>query len=771
MHPTQNLPRQSPETLKGSEASFRRSIFRSSAIAVAVGFVLLPSLHSEPPKPEAKVATEATKVPIQGELQTKTANGLVAHFSCSKAPESGTVTNEAGAGAAVAKSEPLGPGPGWKPDQGGYLLFEGMDFLELPKTLTGRKVFSLSLWFRADAEGVNMVLLGAEGKFNLELSNDKQHAGHVRWGQRADNSQSAVFSDKPPVPGIWHHVAITCDGINSRMYVDGGLQERSAASTEPIHEEGGSELVGAYRSSHPAKWIGALKDLRFYDQPLDAAGVSALYENGRGSLLGVPPAPVLRAFAASNKVPEWKSSQRVDYLRLVRAYADTMIEKGRDVYGPERSPLFAAALNRENFRIGSFPSIPGMREYDRITTGANPMTDQNLYQVFYALSQITGDQKYREEADRALSYFFQHAQSPVTGLLAWGEHMGWDFKTEGPIRDMHEYFRPWVLWELSYRLAPETCLGLARGLWDHQIHDQKTGNFSRHGGWSKHETRPDWDFPRHAGFYIATWAEAYRRSKDPVFAQAIETLVTRYDRKRAPESGAIPAASNMRDFRFFWPQSNLSMAVDLTNGASGMPEPLAASMNKLAGTVDETYLRLKHDGGDGRFFVTFADVGTLEPKLGNAGKDPYAGYWAAGYGDYNCAQQANACYLRYQQLPDGAHRTGYQKLILATADLYLHNVPDTIKTLYPGAVGGVIWNLLNAYEISGDHKYQDRAAALAANAADSFFKGGCPLPTASSSHAHYEAITRGDTLMMVFLRLWNSQQQKPTALSLVYTDR
>jgi len=33
-------------------------------------------------------------------------------------------------------------------------------------------------------------------------------------------------------------------------------------------------------------------------------------------------------------------------------------------------------------------------------------------------------------ADDALRFFFTHCQSKATGLLAWGEHLGWDFHTE-----------------------------------------------------------------------------------------------------------------------------------------------------------------------------------------------------------------------------------------------------------------------------------------------------------------------------------------------------
>ena len=40
-----------------------------------------------------------------------------------------------------------------------------------------------------------------------------------------------------------------------------------------------------------------------------------------------------------------------DYLKTVQAFADAMIEKGRDVYGTEPSPLFAAALDRNTSRL------------------------------------------------------------------------------------------------------------------------------------------------------------------------------------------------------------------------------------------------------------------------------------------------------------------------------------------------------------------------------------------------------------------------------------
>ena len=86
-------------------------------------------------------------------------------------------------------------------------------------------------------------------------------------------------------------------------------------------------------------------------------------------------------------------------LEVVRRYADTMIERGRDTYGPQKSGLLLSALDRTTLGLLQVRPAPpgGIRRGDRSgrawveMNGANPMLDQNLLRVFYTLSEITGD--------------------------------------------------------------------------------------------------------------------------------------------------------------------------------------------------------------------------------------------------------------------------------------------------------------------------------------------------------------------------------------------
>ncbi|MBN2292985.1 MAG: hypothetical protein JXM70_11200 [Pirellulales bacterium] len=487
-------------------------------------------------------------------------------------------------------------------------------------------------------------------------------------------------------------------------------------------------------------------------------------------------------------------SNSQDYLNTVQAFADAMLEHGRDRYGREHTPLFAAALDRKTM------SVPrgdlrrhllelsrdewGIRTHDRMLSGANPMHDQNLYQVLYALTAATGDRRYAQEADKTLKWFFEHCQSPATGLLTWGEHMGWDFFTEKPIsdahefpdgplrrmlayaRDNHEYTRPWLLSDRCFQLAPQPSARFARGVWEHQIGDHKTGNFSRHAGYRRHSPDRNAQFPRHGGFYINTWAHAYKQTYDPVFLEAIEILLAHFETRRNPKSHAIPSndipvkgTKKFAPANKVWLESNLSLAIDLWTGAALVPKPLAEKMKACARKTDEIYLQIPHDLGsaDGGF-VSTAVADTLEPSARTR-------TWEAGYGHYTDAQVAMICLARWRQVK----LDGYRKLFIQAADRYMQADPDYKSVVWPGAMGDAIMLLVETYRETGEKRYLDRANQLARKSLTIFFPKDSPLPKASSKHDHYESITRADTLVMALLNLWACGNNKQ--LNLVYVDR
>jgi len=466
-------------------------------------------------------------------------------------------------------------------------------------------------------------------------------------------------------------------------------------------------------------------------------------------------------FASVSQGEQAHIEKHRDYLAIVKAYADAMINAGRDTYGPEHSPLFASALDRHTMRIGVFEAIPGVREGDRSLGGANPQEDVGLYAILYRLTELTGDEKYAKQADQSLEFFFTHCQSPVTGLMAWGEHMYWDFEREAMGgNDLHEIKGEWPFWDECYRLAPQACWKFAIGLWDHQIADKKTGDFSRHAKWSSHGPQTGAEFPRYAGQMIATWTDAYIREENrsmprrPELVTAISTIVARMEHNMQTPTGYLRAGTDESHGQISWPTHNLELARCLWNSMPYMEGRLAERMKKLALKQDRDFLRMGHRINSGGGFVATIDVITGKPRSRSMNR-PYTTTWTLNYGQGIHADKANRCFSRFEQIkkshPVLAEK--YKQLILSAAKVYLTATPKTDALVKPEAIASVITLMLNSYSLTGERIYLERADYFGQLGIRLFLYDSLPLPKATNQHDHYETITGGPDFMHALLEL------------------
>ncbi len=444
---------------------------------------------------------------------------------------------------------------------------------------------------------------------------------------------------------------------------------------------------------------------------------------------------------------------RSPYLPLVYRCADIMIEHGRDTYGPQKSGLFLSALDRKNLApLTNRPAAPtGVREGDRVGTregalrGANPQHDENFLRLLHTLSELSGKAKYRDAADAELKWFLENASSTNTHLLPWGEHMSWNPATDAAIsadgseEGTHEFFRPWMLWDRCFTIAPEASKQFALALWEHQIANHATGAFNRHAGFFKHAVQEGMDFPRHAGFYIRTWAMAYAKTKDERFLHAIDVLLTRFERKRHPKTGLIEAYPGNNNS---WLASALSLAIDCDGASHYLPQPLASRLRDFSAREDEIFCAMQHNVKLSDGFITEASKSDGRPT-GN-----HTSLWDAHYGESTTAQVGMMCVSRY----DNTGRIGYRELIGGAADAYLKVLPGRMADAWPGTFGQAISLELAAWRHTAHQVYLDRARQLADIAVERFF-GNNSLPRASFRSDQYESITGADTLLLGLLEL------------------
>lgn len=491
-------------------------------------------------------------------------------------------------------------------------------------------------------------------------------------------------------------------------------------------------------------------------------------------------------------------AQAVDYQSLVRNYADAMINYGRDTYGSEHSDLFASALERvgtpsgnpellaqtwakrveveqswgySNYTKNRPYHIEGVREGDRSVSGGNVGHDQPLYELLYRLSGKTANPSYAQQADSALTWWLGNTQSAATKLMAWGEQTSWDFtreqrtgqynfnwnnvkdhpygsQYEHATHDLHEFFDNFRLWERCLTLDGSAVRDFAQGLWDNQINNQNTGSFSRHAHYSYRWTDSGKEYPRHGGFYIETWARGYASTTNSNFRnemlEAINTVVSGFEARRNQTSGGyIPAGGS--SMGTYWGSSTLELAIQSHTAAGLIDDPATA----------DRLLALGEDIDD--YYLNTADY--TDQDFGHS-------LWAKGYGRETDANTALFCIERFNQ----TGKTEYLTLALDAADGYLTSNPleaigDTrnadeqqvtdgsIYHLYPGALADAIDLMLEAYLLTDDSTYLQRADFLGEQASNLFFDGASALPTASQRHDHYESITGGPDLMLSMQRL------------------
>ena len=461
-----------------------------------------------------------------------------------------------------------------------------------------------------------------------------------------------------------------------------------------------------------------------------------------------------------------KASQRdkYDYLQVVTDYAESMIKYGHDHYGKEHSALFASSIDRKSMTIGNkdnFDTIPGVREPDRCIGGSNPMIDIALYEILYQLSEIKNQKYYGQEADSALKFFFTHCQNPVTGLMTWGEHIYWDFKSDTIGYHKFEYHEAykWPLWDKVYALAPEAGWKFAIGEWDHQIADKKSGDFSRHALWSKHGPEAGKDFPRYAGQMIALWADAFikppnlKKERRNEILQAIEVISNRMiENQKQNVGGYLPA---FRDADYVWNDSNLELAINITEATNKLiNQSLSEKLMIFSFNQDMNFINSPHRIQGGGGFALTLNAKTCLP-IARAMNKPYTSDWDSGYGYVIHAYLANKCFKRYKQLesikPEYAEK--YRILITATADQYLYSTPALDKALKPGTFSEVINLLINSYQLTHDVRYIERAHFFGNMGIDLFLDKGNPLPKATNLNLQYESITGGPDFMLALLKL------------------
>jgi len=495
---------------------------------------------------------------------------------------------------------------------------------------------------------------------------------------------------------------------------------------------------------------------------------------------------------SSERQQAWrKTLASGDYAAIAKAYADYMIEHGRDRYGKVHSPLFVSILDRKSATVpkgAPYPHVitkpyaPGLRQdhkmrpHDRTGAGANPLQDLPLYGLLYRLTELTGKKRYAEEADKSIAWFLENAQNPATGLYAWGSHVFWNVHTE-QAAGWHEYNYVWPYWDRH----PEALKRFAHGLWNHQITDQRTGRFSRHADYHRHGPGGEaFDFPQCGACFMDIWAREYGRSGDATSKQALEMLLKMYRSLRHPETGAMSwCSSNARHRRENASITmNVFMATALQDAAAHVekrdPE-LAEDMRTFVRFMEDEHLSNDYDE---LFDVAVKGILTIRkvarpdcywPDVFSApeGVDASVGYslktldgkpaaslayltpWFPGR---SYAEFAILLKKRLERCEE-KHKATYRRILLDTADIYMTIGPEVQFAQYPDNVSDVVELLRYVYKLTDDVAYLHRADQMMRLGLRLFFDETSPLPKITNFDDWYESSLKNESSVEILRQM------------------
>lgn len=175
------------------------------------------------------------------------------------------------------------------------------------------------------------------------------------------------------------------------------------------------------------------------------------------------------------------------YLNAVSQFADNVLEYGEDRYGEIHSPLLADGINVKTRE-------PVRWEYeDHSWVISNLASQQNLMRTFIGLSELTGNQIYRDRAKQIVDYMYQN-HTDKQGLLYWGGHQFIDLETmENQFEDRpHELKNNYPYYEFMWEVNPEATRKMLRAMWNAHILDWSKLDLNRHGEYDLEKGRL-WD--------------------------------------------------------------------------------------------------------------------------------------------------------------------------------------------------------------------------------------------------------------------------------------
>ncbi len=468
------------------------------------------------------------------------------------------------------------------------------------------------------------------------------------------------------------------------------------------------------------------------------------------------------------------SAQQKDYLYYVRTHCDNLIAHGKDTYGTEATHMLASVIDTRDMSVpkANVPPTEGTRAHDRAVGGSNFYHDVETIKVFQALSKLTREAIYQQAATAYARDFLDHSQNPYTGLLAWGEHLYYNFYTDAvmvgdlahPRDDIyHEFLAetpPWAfLWKIDTARVKKAIAGV-----QYHFRSPVTQSFlfNRHAYWDKVDKEEyrglaqyqDGGQPwiKHSGLQCYSFTFLYHKTQDPTWKRWAEGTGSLYWKYRDPETNlTVSCIDDPRPTAIHASLSSMSL-LSYYLLKSWQLHPAFNHFKEQAETMLKSAEKYAWDEKRKGYY-------SLLNLDGSVFSDELIPVVHTGYGEVDILSFGRIAAYFYQTTGDDAYRAMVQKV----ADMLVATTwPDTFVV---NSLADALQFSLDAYEILEDDRMWQAAQRCAATGIEKLWSG--QLFTRQPGDPYYEAKLGTNTFVAGLMRLHliENNQRAEAALS------
>jgi len=171
---------------------------------------------------------------------------------------------------------------------------------------------------------------------------------------------------------------------------------------------------------------------------------------------------------------------RFDLIDPVKQFADLVLEKGRNLYPHLDNPLIADGID---FKNGGGARVNVAAEVVDGAVLSNPACQQRLLRMLVGLSNVTGDDTYRNAAAAVMEHMFE-ALSDKNGLFYWGGHVAFDLEKNDIVKGKsgpHELKCHYPFYDFMWDVNATGTKRYVEAMWNAHIYNWQVLDFSRHG--------------------------------------------------------------------------------------------------------------------------------------------------------------------------------------------------------------------------------------------------------------------------------------------------